>query len=234
MDADAQILLVEDRQDDVLLLFRALEKAGVKNRIQVAVNGEQAVDYIRGRGKFSDRTLYPLPQLVLLDLKLPGMSGFDVLQWIRTDSQHPDLRVVVLTSSENVNDVNLAYRLGANSFLVKPTDFSRFVELANLIADTWFAWSKTPGIPTADQASDHNWSSKAKKVFLRARDSKKFYSGRSRWVAEKKDALDFERIELAEAVVMAERLEAVEIVLAYDRPNCELTLPTAFPGVRRT
>src|SRR6476620_3551007 len=115
MDADAQILVVEDREDDVLLIFRALEKAGVKNRVHVVCNGEQAVDYLRGRGGYSDRALYPLPQLILLDLKLPGMSGFDVLQWIRSDSQLPSFLVVVLTSSENINDVNLAYRLGANS-----------------------------------------------------------------------------------------------------------------------
>jgi CheY-like chemotaxis protein len=234
MLADALILLVEDREDDALLLLRSFEKAGIKNPVQVARDGAEALAYLSGQGKYSDRVLYPLPQLVLLDLKLPGIDGFEVLRWIRTDSQFPGLRVVVLTSSENIRDVNLAYSLGANSFLVKPMDFTRFVELSNLITDTWFNWSKTPASRGAGPTDDDLWSPKNKRVLLRDRDSKRFYAAHSTWVADKGSALDFERIELAEAVVTAERLHDVEIVLSYDCPGCELTLPVVFPGVRRS
>src|SRR6478672_2236577 len=113
-------------------MLRAFEKAGIKNPVQVAADGEEAVAYLTGQGEFSDRASYPLPHLVLLDLKLPKMDGFQVLQWIRTSAHLPGLRVVVLTSSDNIRDVNLAYSLGANSFLVKPMDFDRVVELAGL------------------------------------------------------------------------------------------------------
>jgi CheY-like chemotaxis protein len=226
--------LVEDREDDVVLVLRSFEKAGIKNPVQVARDGGEAIAYLSGQGKYSDRVRYPLPQLILLDLKLPGTDGFEVLRWIRTDSQLPGLRVVVLTSSDNIRDVNLAYALGANSFLVKPMDLSRFVELSSLITDTWFNWSKTPTPGGSVPAGEDHWNPRNKKVLLRDRDSRKLYAGPSMWVADKKSAIDFERIELAEAVVTAEHLQGVEIVLSYDEPGCELTLPIAFPGVRRS
>src|SRR5262249_17558040 len=159
-------------------------------------------------------------------LKLPQMDGFDVLRWIRTNSQLPGLRVVVLTSSDDIRDVNLAYDLGANSFLVKPTDFTRFVELSEVIADTCSLWGKSPSI-TGAPGRQNKQAPKNKKVLLREQDSKRFYAARSNWVGDKWSALDFERIELAEAVATAERLHQVEIVLAYDHPQCELSLPVA-------
>src|SRR3954447_9263903 len=115
-DGGAVILLVEDRQDDVLLVLRSFEKAGIQIPIQVVTDGEQALAYLSGSGKYSKREDYPLPDLVLLDLKIPKLDGFEVLRWIRTHLQLSRLRVVVLTSSDDVRDVNLAYSLGANSF----------------------------------------------------------------------------------------------------------------------
>jgi len=234
MRDSAVILLVEDRDDDVILVLRSFDKAGIKNPIKVVKDGEQAIAYLSGSGIYSNRQDYPLPELVLLDLKMPKIDGFEVLTWIRTHPTHSKLRVVVLTSSDSIRDVNLAYRLGANSFLVKPVDFNHFVELGSFIADNWFQWNRTAEpherpANTADQSSPKN-----KKVLLRDRESYRFYAGHTAWVRDRHEALDFERIELAEAVASAEHLNGVEIVLAYEQPGCELSLPVAFPGVRRT
>jgi CheY-like chemotaxis protein len=231
MRDDAVILLVEDRPDDVFLMLCSFEKAGIKNPIQVARDGEEAIDYLSGAHKYSDRQAYPLPELVLLDLKLPKVDGFEVLRWIRTTSGLGGLRVVVLTSSDDINDVNTAYSIGANSFLVKPMDFNRFVELSGFISDNWFRWSVFPSSPPGSR--EESLDPGTRKVHLRDRESRRFYAGHNLWVPEKDRALDFARIERAEAVATAERLEHVEIVLAYDWPNCELSVPVAFPGVRR-
>src|SRR3954471_2677991 len=133
----ALILLVEDRADDVKLVLRSFEKAGITNPVQVVGDGEEAIAYLNGSGTYSNRDEHPLPELVLLDLKMPKVDGFEVLKWIRAHPQLSQLRVVVLTSSDDIRDLNLAYKLGANSFLVKPMDFNHFVELSSFIADNW-------------------------------------------------------------------------------------------------
>jgi len=225
------ILLVEDRDDDVLILRRSFQQAGIANPMQIVKDGEEAVAYLSGTGKYAERKEFPLPDLVLLDLKLPRLDGFEVLRWVRTQPALSGLRVVVLSSSENIRDVNLAYALGANSFLVKPTDLKEYVELSNFLNDYWFVLSKAP---QASRNGANPKSRQSKEVLLRNRKSGQFYAGHAGWVKAKSDALDFERIELAEAVASAERLEGVEIVLVYDHPDCELTLPVAVPGVRRT
>src|SRR5689334_14695041 len=107
------ILVVEDRADDIFIILRSFERADMKNPVQVVRSGEEAVAYLSGDGKFSDRTEYPLPQLVVLDLKLPGMDGFEVLTWIRQHEGMRGLPVVVLTVSNQIRDVNRAYQLGA-------------------------------------------------------------------------------------------------------------------------
>src|SRR5437660_5264305 len=124
------ILLVEDREDDVVLIRRAFDKAKVINPIQVVSNGEEAIWYLKGEGKYANRAEYPLPDLVLLDLKMPRVDGFEVLRWIRQQPGLSSVRVVVLTSSDQMRDVNEAYQLGANSFLVKPLEFERFVNMS--------------------------------------------------------------------------------------------------------
>lgn len=122
MKTQALILVVEDNENDSLLIRRSLEKASVPNHCHFCRNAEAALEYLMGMGDYSDREQHPLPGLVLLDLKLPGLSGFDLLFWIRSQLQFRDLRVVVLTSSDHMKDVNEAYNLGANSFLVKPLE----------------------------------------------------------------------------------------------------------------
>jgi CheY-like chemotaxis protein len=146
MTERAVILLAEDREDDIVLIRRALEKTSVEHTLFVVENGEDATSYLQGVGKFSNRAEYPLPSLLLLDLKMPGMDGFDVLRWIKGQPGLGSLRIVVLTSSDAIYDVNLAYQLGANSFMVKPFDFENTLELARIVTEYWLDKSKEPEI----------------------------------------------------------------------------------------
>jgi CheY-like chemotaxis protein len=144
MPDTAVILIVEDREDDILLITRAFQKAGLTNPLQVVRDGEDALAYLRGVRKFSNRAEYPLPILVLLDLKLPGMDGFEVLSWIRHEEGIRALPVLVLTSSSQLRDVNRAYHLGANSFIVKDFDFLNTVEFGKLLKTYWLHTVLTP------------------------------------------------------------------------------------------
>jgi CheY-like chemotaxis protein len=137
------ILQVEDDPNDVYLFQHAMTKAGVTNPIQVAVDGQQAIDYLQGIGKFEDREKYPFPFLVLLDLKLPYVMGLDVLKWIRKQ-RGTDLTVLMLTASGEEADVQSAYRLGANGFLTKPAEASKLQALAKAIGDFWLTHNILP------------------------------------------------------------------------------------------
>jgi CheY-like chemotaxis protein len=138
------ILVAEDDEDYVILIRQVFQKAHVPNPIHVVWNGEEAISYLKGEGKYSNRDEYPLPDIFLLDLKMPRVNGFEVLKWVRAQPNLSPLRILVLTSSDEIRDVNEAYQLGANSFLVKPMDFEDFTHLSRLIADFWFKASRTP------------------------------------------------------------------------------------------
>ncbi len=123
------ILLVEDTQDDVLLIRREFQRARLTDPLRVVASGPQAIAYLTGSGTYCDRTQYPLPSLVLLDINMPGSDGFAVLKWIRRQSVFAQLCVVILSSSDEMRDVNLAHHLGADSFLVKPLECTSLSEL---------------------------------------------------------------------------------------------------------
>ena len=144
MSEHSVILLAEDEEDYVLLIQRAFSQANIPNPLHVVWNGQEAIAYLKGEGKYSNRDEYPLPDLLLLDLKMPRVNGFEVLQWIRSQPGLAPLRVLVLTCSDQIRDVNEAYKLGANSFLVKPLDFQDFAQLSRLIQEFWLKASKTP------------------------------------------------------------------------------------------
>ena len=139
------ILLVEDDANDALLIQRAFQKAGLRNNLKLVRDGDQAVEYLSGQGNYENRDKFPLPFLVLLDLKMPGLDGFEVLDWIRRDPNLKRLLVVVLTSSNLQTDVDRAYELGANSYLVKPVEFD---EMVHLIQRFEVYWSEINRIPT--------------------------------------------------------------------------------------
>jgi len=142
----AVILLVEDREDDILLIKKAFKDGGIGNPMQVVRDGEEAMSYLAGEDKYSNRAEYPLPDLILLDLKMPGVDGFDVLRWVRRQEGFASIRVVVLTSSDAIRDVNRAYALGANSFLVKPLEFQNVLETARLLQTYWLKMNKSPEV----------------------------------------------------------------------------------------
>lgn len=136
------ILLVEDNPDDQALLLRAMKKKHVANQIVVANDGVEALDYLFGRGKYEGRDTSVLPELVLLDLKLPKVSGHEVLQAMRENPNTKYVPVVVLTSSVEDKDMVRSYDLGANSFVQKPVDFEEFVEAAAQLGLYWLVLNR--------------------------------------------------------------------------------------------
>jgi CheY-like chemotaxis protein len=141
------ILLIEDNPSDAWLFQRALKKAGVTSRVERLSNGDDAVAYLQGQTPYDDRAAYPLPGIVVLDLKLPRRSGFEVLEWVRSlPGSLRLLPIVVLSSSSMPSDVNRAYSLGANSYLTKPYGASEFTRLASAFRDYWLGVNEDPAI----------------------------------------------------------------------------------------
>ena len=140
------ILLVEDDENEVLLLQRACAKAQLRADLKVVRGGPQAIEYLGGREDYSDRTRFPLPFLVLLDLRMPGMDGFEVLRWIRAQPDLKRLLVVVLSSSDQQCDIDKAYELGANSYLLKPVAFEGTLSLVQRFEAYWHEIKRTPTV----------------------------------------------------------------------------------------
>jgi CheY-like chemotaxis protein len=142
------ILLVEDNPADILLMQRAFRQEALSGiALQIVKDGDDAVFYLSGVGDFGNRTRYPLPTIVLLDLKLPRRSGHEVLEWLR---QQPDLRrlpVVILTSSRQSIDLKQAYDLGANSYLVKPVGFAALTAMLDSVSEYWLGHNEQPELP---------------------------------------------------------------------------------------
>ncbi|MDP0498025.1 MAG: response regulator [Verrucomicrobiota bacterium JB024] len=139
-----KILLVEDNPDDEALTLRALSKCGVVNEVDVVRNGQDAVDYLFAREKFQDRDAKDLPQLVLLDLKLPMLDGLEVLEIIRREELTCTLPVVIFTSSKEQSDLTKGYRLGVNSFVCKPINFAEFSESIRQLGLYWLLINEPP------------------------------------------------------------------------------------------
>jgi len=141
------VLLVEDNEDDVLFVRRAFRQAKLDAALHVAADGDEAVSHLSGEGDYADRQRHPLPTLVLLDIKLPRRGGLEVLGWLRG---HPGLRripVVMLTSSAERSDVNEAYGLGANGYLVKPVEYDGLLGLVRTLGLYWLVVSELPDVP---------------------------------------------------------------------------------------
>lgn len=138
------ILLVEDNPDDEALTLRALNKNKVANRVVVARDGAEAVDFLFGTGAHAGRNVSDLPQIVLLDLKLPKLDGFEVLRRIRADERTRTLPVVILTSSKEERDVAQGYRDGCNSYVRKPVNFDEFTEAARQLGLYWLLLNEPP------------------------------------------------------------------------------------------
>lgn len=144
MAKSSTILLAEDESSDVFLMRRALQKAGISNKLNVVRDGEEALHYIQGNGKFADRTSHPIPAVILLDLNMPKKSGFEVLEWIRSQNELRGLPVIILSTSSQENDVRKAYELGANSYLTKPPDFEKLVDMVKIVELNWLKANISP------------------------------------------------------------------------------------------
>lgn len=140
------ILLVEDDQNDVFFIQYAFEMAGIDNPLQVVGDGQEAINYLSGGGQYADRRRFPLPCLILLDLKLPVKTGNDMLRWLRKQPHLSHLLVVVLTSSSDASDVDRAYESGAQSYLVKPLSLEKRLEMAQAIKSYWLELNEFPSI----------------------------------------------------------------------------------------
>lgn len=144
MSKPAHILLVEDNRMDIELALDAFRRAHLANTVHVAENGEAALDYLFGREKFAERRQFPLPDLILLDLKMPGMSGHEVLLRIKSEPILKRIPVIILTSSGEEGDLAMSYDNGANSYLVKPITFEGLVAIARKIDDYWVTLNVGP------------------------------------------------------------------------------------------
>ena len=138
------ILLVEDNPDDVELTLRAFKKCNIANEVVVARDGVEALDYLFGTGAYAGRDLSVMPAVVLLDLKLPRIDGMEVLRRLRADERTRFLPVVVLTSSNEDQDVVNSYQLGANSYIRKPVDFIQFIDAARQLGMYWLLLNEAP------------------------------------------------------------------------------------------
>jgi CheY-like chemotaxis protein len=138
------ILLAEDNPDDVTLTLRALKKSKIMNEVVVAQDGVEALDYLFGTGKYAGRDTRVLPQVVLLDLKMPRMDGLEVLQRVRSDERTRLLPVVVLTTSSEDKDRVESYKLGANSYIRKPVNFEQFVDAVQKLGLYWLVLNEAP------------------------------------------------------------------------------------------
>ena len=141
---DSAILLVEDDEADIFLLRRAFRNARIANPLIEVRDGQAAIQYLSGEGDYAERTRYPIPFMVLLDLRLPKLSGFEVIAWMRDQPQLANLVVVVLTASDHVTDVTKARDLGANSYLVKPGNFEELVQMVKRIKGRWLLLDRLP------------------------------------------------------------------------------------------
>src|SRR5215831_7889281 len=132
------VLLVEDDLNDIFLVKRAFKMARIKNPLQIVTDGQEAISYLRGEGKYADREAHPLPKLIVMDIRMPRRSGFEVLEWVK-DISKPLHRipVVIVSSSDNPSDINRAYELGANAYMVKPVEFRAVEHLFESITHYW-------------------------------------------------------------------------------------------------
>lgn len=156
------ILYAEDEADDVLFLELALKRTRSPHRLRAVPDGAQAIDYLAGKALFNDRSRYPLPALILLDINMPKINGLEVLQWIRQQPHFASVPVLMLTSSMRPEDMERASRLGANEYLLKPSDPSKLVELVKSFHERWLVQSMQPAIVTdgafvRQENRRHNW-----------------------------------------------------------------------------
>jgi CheY-like chemotaxis protein len=144
-----RVLLAEDDEIDIMLLKRAFGEVSKNTGVLALTNGEDVISYFKGTGVYSDRKEYPLPNLLLLDLKMPVKNGFEVLQWLRSDAELKRLPVVVMSSSKLSKDIDKAYELGANTYFVKSTDPEKLIDVIKIVEQYWREHAEKPSLKSA-------------------------------------------------------------------------------------
>ncbi len=144
------VLLVEDDLNDIFLVKRAFKMAHLPDPLQVVTDGQEAINYLKGDGKYADRQGYPLPKLIVMDIKMPRRTGFEVLEWVKGDGRPlRRIPIVIVSSSDNPADINRAYELGANAYMVKPVNFKAVEHLFESITHYWGLECAKPVLETA-------------------------------------------------------------------------------------
>ena len=145
MTGSGHILVAEDDPTDAYFFQRAFKRAGLPVVLHFVRDGQEVIDYLQGEGQFADRTLHPLPQLLLLDLKMPRLDGFDVLEWVRRQPRFVRVQVVIFSSSDEAKDINRAYGLGANWYIVKPHSMDELTALVGRFKKFWLEGETADG-----------------------------------------------------------------------------------------
>jgi len=143
-DETVEIVLIEDNPHDVELALRAFDKHKLANKVQVLRDGEEALDFFFCEGPYADRKITAFPKVVLLDLKLPKLSGIEVLQRLKSDARTRHIPVVILTTSDDDSDINQCYDIGVNSYIVKPVDFVKFIDVVRHLGLYWYLLNELP------------------------------------------------------------------------------------------
>ena len=154
MGASVEVILVaDDDENDAFFIERALKEAEVTNPLRRVRDGEEAIAYLKGQGGYGDREKFPLPDLMLLDLKMPRKDGFEVLEWVRRQPGLKRLPVIIMSSSREDSDINRAYDLGANTYLVKPGKSETLLDMARAIKLHWLTLAERPQLRAADDTA---------------------------------------------------------------------------------
>jgi CheY-like chemotaxis protein len=224
MKAPPRLLIAEDEEDSIEILRMAFKHAGATVPLHFVRDGEDAIRYLKGEEHFNNRTEYPLPRVVVLDLKMPRVNGFDVLDWLRIQPGLRRLPVIVLTSSDDPKDIMRAYEMGANSYLVKPNDFSELQELARYLEEYWLKLNRCP-----ECTPDERFSASSVRVVVRDTTSGQYFQSAGRWTSDARKALNFERCERAIKTVLEMRLSDAEIIIETSGKRFAIKRVTA-PG----
>lgn len=153
------MLIAEDRAEDVEILKLAFNKAQVNVRLRFVQNGEEVMQYLKGQRRFADRAEYPMPRLLILDLKMPMKNGFDVLQRLRSEPELRRLVVVIFTCSDLQQDINRAFDLGANAYLLKPAKFEQLKEMVRALDEFWCKLNRFPNCNYVQRFNEPTWES---------------------------------------------------------------------------
>jgi CheY-like chemotaxis protein len=215
-----RILVAEDLEDSVEILKLAFERAGVKAQAHYVSDGEETIKYLKGEEAFSNRSEHPLPAMLLLDLKMPGMDGFEVLEWLRFQPGLRQLLVVVFTSSEEQKDINRAFELGANSYIVKPVGFDKLQEIVRYLENYWLGLNQRPDCLPGKNGL-------ATRVLLRDTKSGQYFLGNGKWTDDVKQALTFGRSERAVQAALGMEAETLEILVEVDQKRFNVQMRLA-------